>query len=206
MLKFYQNFAKISKKKIDMLNTKQIQLPQDFSKKCEIFTKLILKYNKVHNITGAKNAKQVKENIDDSIYPLRFLHVEPKNAIDVGTGAGFPGLILATALPATHWTLFEPIKKKSSFLHLAKSMMSLQNVDIISQRVEEVEAFKVDLICSRAVTKTDLLMNICKKFIDKDTILLFYKGSSVDEEIRGVENYQIHKRGNRQYLFIEDIK
>ncbi len=186
--------------------TTKFNKPASFSKNCKIFTELILKYNKIHNITGARKAKQIQENIDDSIYPLKFLHAEPKNAIDVGTGAGFPGMILAIALPDTHWTLFEPIKKKSSFLHLAKSVMSLQNVDIISQRVEEAEAFKADLICSRAVTKTDLLINICKNFIDKDTVLLFYKGSSVDTEIEDIKNYKIHKRGNRQYLFIEDVK
>ncbi len=183
----------------------KIEKPQNFLKNCEIFTELILKYNKIHNITGAKNTKQIEQNIDDSIYPLQFLENIPKNAIDVGTGAGFPGLILAMMLPSTHWTLFEPIKKKSSFLHLAKSVMNLQNVDIISQRVEKVDAFGVDLICSRAVTKTDILMDICKSFIDKDTVLLFYKGSSVDEEIGKIKNHTIHKRGNRSYLILKDI-
>ncbi|MCF6173444.1 MAG: 16S rRNA (guanine(527)-N(7))-methyltransferase RsmG [Campylobacteraceae bacterium] len=177
-------------------------LSQKFSKNCEIFTELILKYNQVHNITGAKNKKQIQENIYDSIYPVKFFKNDIKNAIDVGSGAGFPGLILAMYLPDIHFTLFEPIKKKSSFLHLAKSSLKLKNVDIISQRVEKVEAFKVDLICSRAVTKSDLLVNICKNFISEDTILLFYKGSSVDEEIKDMKNYQIHKRGNRSYLFL----
>ena len=177
--------------------------PENFSKNCEIFTELILKYNKIHNITGAKNKKQIEENINDSIYPLRFLHVELKNAIDVGSGAGFPGLILAMYLPNVHFTLFEPIKKKSSFLHLAKSTLNLKNIDIISKRVEEVEAFKVDLICSRAVTKTALLMDICKNFISNEATLLFYKGSSVDEELSNLKEYQIHKRGNRNYLIVK---
>ena len=177
-----------------------------FSKECEIFTDLILKYNKIHNITGAKNKKQIQENIDDSIYPLNFLSIDIKNAIDVGTGAGFPGFVLAMAMPDVHWTLFEPIKKKSSFLHLAKSVIGLQNIDIISQRVEEVKAFDVDLICSRAVTKTNSLIDICKNFIKEDTLLLFYKGSNVDEEIQDMRNCQIHKRGNRNYLLLKDIK
>jgi 16S rRNA (guanine527-N7)-methyltransferase len=186
-----------------MSNSVKFKKPVDFSRNCEIFTDLILKYNKIHNITGAKSVKQIDENIQDSIYPLEFLEKMPKNAIDVGTGAGFPGMILAMALPCVHWTLFEPIKKKSSFLHLAKSVMGLKNVDIISQRVEKVEAFRVDLICSRAVTKTSVLVDICKNFIDKDTILLFYKGSSVNEEIRDINSYEIHKRGNRNYLFLK---
>ncbi len=181
------------------------QLPENFTKNCQIFTDLILKYNKIHNITGAKNSATIEENIQDSIYPIKFLHAGIKNAIDVGTGAGFPGLILAMALPLVKFTLFEPIKKKSSFLYLAKTTLNLKNVDIISQRVEKVQAFEVDLICSRAVTKTDLLIKICKDFISKDTVLIFYKGSNVDEEIKDMNNYQIHKRGLRNYLILKDI-
>lgn len=181
------------------------QQPKDFLNNCKIFTDLILKYNKIHNITGAKNAQQIKENIQDSIYPLRFLKTQIKNVIDVGTGAGFPGFILAMYLPHVHFTLFEPIKKKSSFLHLAKSSLKLKNIDIISQRVEKVKAFKVDLICSRAVTKTDVLIDICKDFISEETILLFYKGSSVDEELSNIKNYEMHNRGKRNYLILKDI-
>jgi len=181
------------------------QQPKDFLKNCEIFTELILKYNKIHNITGAKNAQQITENIEDSIFPLRFLNKQIKNAIDVGTGAGFPGFILAMYLPNVNFTLIEPIKKKSSFLHFAKSSLKLKNIDIISQRVEMVEAFEVDLICSRAVTKTVVLIDLCKNFISKETVLLFYKGSSVDEELTNVKNYKIHKNGYRNYLFLKDI-
>ncbi|MDX1809578.1 MAG: 16S rRNA (guanine(527)-N(7))-methyltransferase RsmG [Sulfurospirillaceae bacterium] len=178
-------------------------LANDFNKKCENFTRLILNYNKIHNITGAKDASAIKANIEDSIYPIKFLPDGIKNAIDVGTGAGFPGLLLAIALPQIHFTLFEPIKKKSSFLHLAKSALNLQNVDIISQRVEKVEAFDTDLICSRAVTKTDLLLKICKNFIYDKSILLFYKGTSVKEEIKDLVNYEIYKNGNRNYLIVK---
>lgn len=181
------------------------QQPKDFLSNCKIFADLILKYNKIHNITGAKNTQQIAQNIEDSIFPVRFLKTQIKDAIDVGTGAGFPGFILAMYLPDVHFTLFEPIKKKSSFLHLAKSSLKLKNIDIISQRVEKVEAFEVDLICSRAVTKTDVLIDICKNFISKDTILLFYKGSSVDEELSNIKNYELHNRGNRNYLILKDI-
>ena len=180
------------------------QQPKDFLKNCEIFTELILKYNKIHNITGAKNSKQIAENIEDSIFPLKFLKKDIKNAIDVGTGAGFPGFILAMYLPSVKFTLIEPIKKKSSFLHFAKSSLKLKNVDIISQRVEAVDAFEVDLICSRAVTKTDMLMDICKNFISLDTVLLFYKGSSVDEELSNIKNFEIRKNGHRNYLFLNN--
>lgn len=181
-------------------------LPDCFESKCEKFCDVILEYNKTHNITGAKTRQAVFDNIEDSIYPLNFLHVEDiKQAIDIGSGAGFPGLLLALAMPNTHFTLFEPIKKKSAFLHLAKAILKIDNVSIVSQRVEAAKAFKADLISSRAVTDTDLLINLCKNFIAKKTFLLFYKGENVTREITHLKEYNIYNKGKRNYLLIKDI-
>lgn len=181
-------------------------LPSSFEEKSTQFCDLILSYNKTHNITGAKTKEAVFSNIEDSIYPLTFLHVKDiKEAIDVGSGAGFPGLLLALAMPETHFTLFEPIKKKSAFLHLAKATLGIENLSVASQRVEKAEAFKVNLITSRAVTNTNLLLELCKNFIDTNTLLLFYKGENVLQEIGDVKEYQIYNKNKRNYLLIKDI-
>ena len=175
-------------------------------KKYEVFIDLILKYNKVHNITGAKDRESVIKNIDDSLYPMEFLPLDTiKTAIDIGTGAGFPGLILAMALPDIHFTLYEPIAKKSSFLHLIKTTLGLKNVTVSTKRVEQAKAFDVDLISSRAVTNTDMLIELCKDYITPKTLLLFYKGERVDEEVNNLKNYKIYKKDKRNYLLIKDI-
>jgi len=172
----------------------------------DIFCELILKYNRVHNITGAKDRKSVIENIEDSLYPIRFLALEEiKTAIDIGTGAGFPGLILAMALPNIHFTLFEPIAKKSSFLHLIKTTLALKNVTISTKRVEQAKASKTDLISSRAVTNTDMLIELCKEYIAPETVLLFYKGERVVDEVTNLKNYKIYKNKKRNYLIIKDV-
>jgi 16S rRNA (guanine527-N7)-methyltransferase len=172
----------------------------------EIFIELILKYNKVHNITGAKDKAAVIDNIEDSLYPIKFLPIEDiKTAIDIGTGAGFPGLILAMALPDIHFTLFEPIAKKSSFLHLIKTTLGLKNVTVSTKRVEQAKAFEADLISSRAVTNTDMLITLCKEYITPKTMLLFYKGERVDEEVTNLKNYKIYKKDKRNYLLIKDV-
>jgi len=172
----------------------------------EIFIDLILKYNRVHNITGAKDRQSVVANIEDSLYPIKFLPIEDiKTAIDIGTGAGFPGLILAMRLPNIHFTLFEPIVKKSSFLHLVKVSLSLKNVTISTKRVELADTFKTDLISSRAVTNTDMLIKLCKEYITPKTILLFYKGERVVEEVTNLKNYKIHKKDRRNYLIVKDV-
>ena len=174
--------------------------------KYDVFIDLILKYNRVHNITGAKDKAAVIDNIEDSLYPIKFLPIENiKTAIDIGTGAGFPGLILAMELPDIHFTLFEPIAKKSSFLHLIKTTLGLKNVTVSTKRVEQAETFEVDLISSRAVTNTDMLIKLCKEYITPKTMLLFYKGERVDEEVTNLKNYKIHKKDKRNYLLIKDI-
>lgn len=181
-------------------------LPKGFDNNCESFINLVLKYNKVHNITGAKTKESVIENIEDSLFPITFLPLKSiKSAIDIGTGAGFPGLILAMALPDIHFTLFEPIAKKSSFLHLVKTSLQLKNVTVSTKRVEQSDAFNADLITSRAVTNTDMLIKLCKNYITTSSMLLFYKGERVDEEVTNLENYKIYNKDKRNYLLIKDI-
>ena len=181
-------------------------LPDDFWTNVDVFITLLLKYNQTHNITGAKNKEAAMKNVEDSIYPLTFLETHAlKNAIDVGTGAGFPGLLLALALPHVAFTLFEPIAKKSAFLHLAKLHLGLNNVTICTQRVEKVTPWSVDLICSRAVTNTKMLISLCQGFIAPHSVLLFCKGAYVEEEIKGLENCKIFQRDKRYYLVMKDI-
>ncbi len=171
------------------------------------FTKLLLEYNKIHRLSGAKNAHEVEENIEDSLYPMQFLDLEKiKNAVDIGTGAGFPGMILAIAYPDIEFTLVEPLMKRTAFLHLVKSSYGLQNVTIKSDRIENIKSFKVDLITSRAVAKTEFLINLAHEFIGEDSILLFYKGENVYNEIKEEMKTKIIQRGKRNYLFIEGIK
>jgi len=181
-------------------------LPDTFWQHVETFTSLLLQYNQTHNISGAKTKEAVLKNVEDSIYPLKYLEISTiKSAIDIGTGAGFPGLLLALALPNVHFTLFEPIAKKSAFLHLAKTTLELKNVDISTNRVEKVTPFDVDLISSRAVTNTKMLVKLCKAFIVPTTTLLFYKGELVEEEIKGLSHCQVYQRDKRYYLVMKDV-
>ncbi len=176
---------------------------REFDKFCE----LLLKYNKVHRLSGVKNIEDVQKNIDDSLYAINILEFENiKKVVDIGTGAGFPGMILAIALRDVHFTLVEPLHKRSAFLHLIKSTYCLQNVDIISDRIENIRAFKADLITSRAVSKTGFLLDLAKDFIGKKTQLLFFKGENVFDEVDDSMRYEIINRGKRNYLWIKEVR
>ena len=161
----------------------ELCLPAEFEEKVKAYAQIFAKFNKVHSLS---NYKDISEQVLDSIKPLEIFDLSAKTAIDVGSGAGFPAIFLALAMPQTKWHLFEPIAKKSSFLSYAK--------------IELADKFTADLITSRALSKTKELIKICEGFYDESTKFLIYKGSSVMEEISGI-NAQIYNEKNRNYIF-----
>jgi 16S rRNA (guanine527-N7)-methyltransferase len=170
--------------------------------KLEYFANLLLKWNRVHSLTRAKDIKKVYEYIDDSLYPLEFLD-EFKSCLDIGTGAGFPGLVLAIAKSESEFVLTEPLNKKASFLNIVKCELNLDNVTIYQSRVEDTPKRAYDLITSRAVTDTQMLLDLTKDQRDEHTRALFYKGEKVFDEVIGVKNYEIIQKHMRNYLLIK---
>jgi 16S rRNA (guanine527-N7)-methyltransferase len=179
-----------------------LSLPNDFIEKVEHYKALLEKWNKVHNLTGAKTLQQIDQFILDAILPIGFLP-PLKKAMDIGTGAGFPGMILALALPQTHFTLVEPLSKRASFLQFVKADLGLSNVDVKPLRVEQLPSESYDLITSRAVTDTEMLLKLSEPFCTEGTLLLFYKGEKVYDEIDEALDYQIIEAENRHYLLIK---
>ncbi|MDR2080955.1 MAG: 16S rRNA (guanine(527)-N(7))-methyltransferase RsmG [Campylobacteraceae bacterium] len=179
-------------------------MDSDLRNSCDIFCEMLLSYNKTHNITGARDKAHVFENIEDSLFPLRFLPFLPLSAIDIGSGAGFPAMFLAIALPKCSFILYEPKPKKSAFLHMAKCELKLDNVEIKSKRIEEDKPFVVDMITSRAVGKVKFLIQLSKGFYNKNTMMLLYKGERARDEIEGL-NAQIFSRKKRQYVLLRGL-
>jgi len=187
------------------LDNEGIYLDNETIIKLECFASLLNEWNQIHNLTGAKTVDAIYVNIVDSLYPLTFIE-KPKTLLDVGTGAGFPGLLLAIALPDTEIVLAEPLKKRVSFLKYAAIDLELENVKVEAKRVEKVEHEAFDLITSRAVTNTKLLLDLTKDISDSRTEYLFYKGSRVFDEIEDVQHqltYDIVQKNQRNYLYIK---
>ncbi len=178
---------------------------KDFEDKIQLYSSLLLQYSKIHNITALKTKEEIIDNIEDSIFPLRYLEFRFQNIADIGSGAGFPGLFLALKNPHVKVTLYEPLYKKSAFLNLAKVKLGLKNLHVKSIRVENEKDIIYDLIVSRAVTKTKTLLDLSKNISDQNTSFLLYKGSSVDEELDKNLNYEIYKKANRHYVIIKGV-
>ncbi len=186
--------------KATLLNDK-IDLPDNFFRNIQKYKEHLFKWNKVHNLTGAKDEDILNNFIYDAVFPVSFLK-KYKNLLDIGTGAGFPGMILAFALPDMEVTLVEPLGKRASFLQFIKADLNLENVTVVKKRLEEMEAQDFELITSRAVTDTKMLLKLSEKFRDNTSTLLFYKGEKVFQEIDSDMPHKIIKTHKRHYLLL----
>ena len=187
-----------------LLEEHNLQFDDKFYADCNVFIRLLQQWGKVHNLSGRLSREDIEENILDSIYPLSFID-KYESFADIGTGAGYPGLILAMALRDMKSYLIEPRIKRVSFLNFVKASLKLDNLTILCSRVEEVKGLSVDLITSRAVTNTSLLLDITTNIKKDNSSYLFYKGSMLDEELEvaKVNDYKIVNRKDRNYLYIK---
>jgi len=183
------------------LSQDNITLPDNFFYNVQKYKELLFKWNKVHNLTGAKDEKTIDEFIYDAVFPISFLP-SAKTLLDIGTGAGFPGMILAFALPETEVTLVEPLTKRASFLQFVKADLKLYNVRVVKKRVEQMDSEIFDIVTSRAVTDTQMLLDLSKNFRNEDSKLLFFKGQRVYDEVDTSLKHRVIKTKNRHYLLI----
>jgi 16S rRNA (guanine527-N7)-methyltransferase len=177
-----------------------------FYERCDKYTALLQQWGKIHNLTASLKTEEIENNIVDSVYPLKFLN-EFTSLADVGTGAGYPGMLLAIAKPNARVVLVEPRAKRVAFLNFVKSALKLENVFIEQKRIEDLKDDRFDIITSRAVTNTSLLLELTAHLKDDKTEYLFYKGSLCEEEIQEaqVKNSEVIKVGvHRNYLYMKN--
>ncbi len=102
------------------------------------YLQLLLDYNSHTNITAIRNEKDIIEkHFLDSLLLQKFIKSSDKKAIDIGTGAGFPGMMLAIFNPNLEFTLLDSVGKKTKFLEIVKKDLNLENVEVVNMRAEE---------------------------------------------------------------------
>ncbi len=143
------------------------------------------------NLTAIRDDKEIIEkHFIDSLFLTKFFPKNAKNAIDIGTGAGFPGMVLAIAMPDVNFTLTDSIEKKTSFLREVKELLELENVEVITARSEELikegkrESFDVGLC--RGVAELRIILEYVVPFIKENGIFLSQKMS--EDERSEAEN------------------
>jgi 16S rRNA (guanine527-N7)-methyltransferase len=145
---------------------------------------LMLEWNRTVNLTRITDFDQIlTRHILDSLLPGRWCPAQGR-ALDVGTGAGFPGVALKILFPDLHMTLLESHRKKASFLRVLQSRLQLQNLEVLPERWEETLSTKgrgllnhLDLITMRAVRlEADHLTRLAGRLLAPGGSFAFWSG------------------------------
>lgn len=138
-------------------------------------------------VSAASLADLWRRHMFDSAQLLPLIPKESRTHVDFGSGAGFPGLVIAALAPARiglETTLIESIEKKCAFLRAAVDAMGLgDRVRVLRGRAEEVAPFAADLITARAVADLSTLLTYAQRFSRRGTLLLFPKGRTAGDEL-----------------------
>ena len=166
------------------LNNKQ---KEQFDK----FYELLVEWNKVMNLTGITEYEEVNEkHFVDSLSIVKAIDInEVESVIDIGTGAGFPGIPLKIAFPHLKVVLLDSLNKRINFLNTVIAELGLENIETIHGRAEDFakkpeyrEQF--DLCVSRAVANLATLSEYCIPYIKKDGLFVPYKSGEIDDEVQ----------------------
>lgn len=157
----------------------------------DIYLRELLEWNKKFNLTSITDPEEIRrKHFDDSLLLLQTIQLNNQSVIDVGTGAGFPGIPLKIACPKIKLTLLEATRKKIEFLKHLVSILDLKDVEIIWGRAEEVAKEKrevFDVAVSRAVAKLNVLCEYCLPFVKIGGMFVAYKEEKVEEEVKAAE-------------------
>lgn len=153
--------------------------------KFQIYKELLLKWQKAINLVSRETLSNLEErHFQDSLQLLKYIPGSSKSHIDLGSGAGFPGLILAIANPNLNTTLVESDSRKCQFLKNV-SRETMTPVKVLNERIESMENKDgYELITARALANLSQLLTYSKPLSDENTTFLFLKGADVDAEIQ----------------------
>ena len=156
------------------------------------YLSLILKWNKIYNLSAIHDPiESVKKHLLDSLSIIHF--IQPGLLLDVGSGAGLPGIVIAIMKPETEVFVLDSVGKKCRFMQVVKSELALENLIVVNSRVESFkpkESFSQ--IASRAFAEVSKTIQLTKHLLEENGRYLLMKGSNVDEEDIDNLNVKVH--------------
>ena len=165
----------------DGLERMQIKMTDDQCDALAAYVELLVKWNRVINLTAVRDPQEmVRRHILDSLAVHE--HIDSNTLIDVGAGAGLPGIPLAILKPHLNVTLIDSVAKKTRFIQQAATELKLANVTALHSRVEEVE-MKAPLVIARAFAAPEKLANLTRHLLPPGGRLLAMVGQMPELEL-----------------------
>ncbi len=163
-----------------------LEVPAEIQTKLNDYLALIAKWNRVHNLTAVRDsAKMVSVHALDTLAILP--HVHAASVVDVGSGAGLPGIPLALMWPQARVVLLDSNHKKAAFLRQATIELKLDNVEVVCERVEAWQPpHKFELVISRAFSDLPEFLKLAGGLCASDGVIAAMKGVYPDEELAQV--------------------
>ena len=152
------------------------------------FVDILTDWQAKMNLISSKSLPEIwTRHIADSLELYQYLNVDAKRVYDIGSGAGFPAIVLAIAAQGekrqTSFKLIESITKKTLYLNDVKNKLGLKNVEIINGRAENLKLLPANFVTARAVANLSKLFSLALPLTDKKTVLILPKGKTYQEEI-----------------------
>lgn len=160
-----------------------------------MFYEILIEKNKVMNLTGITDKEQVirKHFVDSILLMKEHCFENISTCMDVGTGAGFPGIPLAIMNPDIRFVLLDSLNKRIQFILEVKDKLGLTNLEAYHGRAEEFGKMpeyreQFDICVSRAVANLSSLSEFCIPFVKPSGYFISYKSQAVEEEMDAAKN------------------
>ncbi len=174
-----------SKKFVEELTKLNIEVNQDKLDKLNLYFEKLIEYNKHTNLTRITEKNEVYlKHFYDSLTIVKAIKLDDQTLLDVGTGAGFPGVVLKIFLPNLKITLLDSLNKRIIFLKELVSLLGLKDVEIVHERAEEFvkkNREKYDIVTSRAVANLRVLSELCLPFVKTNGYFIPLKADATEE-------------------------
>lgn len=178
---------------IEFLRNNNINYTPEMLNKLEVYYKFLVQYNNRVNLTAITEKSDVYlKHFADSLLGLEFI---PDDAMvcDIGTGAGFPGVVLKIFKPSIKLYLVDSLNKRIVFLSELIKLLNLSDVTIIHSRAEDNEfktkfLNKFDIVVARAVANINTLIEYCLPYVKVGGKFIAYKSNEMQDELIGIKN------------------
>ncbi|MEQ4619050.1 MAG: 16S rRNA (guanine(527)-N(7))-methyltransferase RsmG [Corticimicrobacter sp.] len=154
---------------------------------------LLKKWNKTYNLTAIRDTDgMLVQHLFDSLAVVPFFQTslvsrETSVVLDIGSGAGLPGVVISIAMPGTQVICVDAVEKKTAFIQHAASILKLSNLSAVHGRIESIEKVNCDIAVSRAFSSLDDFVSLADRHVKVGGSILAMKGKKPDDELAAMQ-------------------